>query len=186
MCTSSRMQKTIIGTVLSLVCSVALANDCQVQISPATIDYGNLNPSLLRASASSPLSTTLNTRAMQLNIVCTAPQVFILSFNGAASGVQAYKLSDKGEFDLTLSNAVVDGKPALLGEVSNVGEDPVESSGSLLLKPNKYFVPLVGQRQSAGKSLSVKVDVGARLFVAALKLRDATNFEGQGSFDLQD
>lgn len=184
MCVSLSIKKPLIALALSLGCIGAFANDCQTQINQSVVDYGNLNPAVLRNYSKSTLTASLEQRVLQLNIVCATPRALSLSFQAMASGPETFKLGNKGEFDLILSNAQLDGVSVLLGEISYLGDLPGRESSSAKLKPNHYIVPLVGQRLMVGKSLSVRVEVNARLFVEGLNIRDVAAFDGQGYFYL--
>lgn len=181
-----QLKNVLRGGAVLLACSVGavLANDCQIQISQSVVDHGNLNPSTLRASAKSSSTAALDKRVMQLNVLCTDVKDMAVTFRGLASGPESYQISDKGEFDLTLKDARLDGNPVLLGLVNRAGEIPAESGPSVKLTPSHYVVPVVDHQVKVGKVLSIKVELNARLFVEGLKVRDIAPLEGLGQFEL--
>lgn len=162
----------------------ALANDCRTQVSQPVVDYGNLNPSVLHASAKSGKAAELGTRHLQLNIVCTEDEDMAITFRSIAAGPQAFRLDDKGEFDLTLTDASLDGEPVLLGLVTSLGDVPADSAISVRLGSGQYAVPVKNHAVEFGKVFSVKVEISSRLYVDGLKLRDVYVMDGRGRFEV--
>ncbi|MNC22221.1 hypothetical protein D3C75_702150 [compost metagenome] len=105
-------------------------------------------------------------------------------FHGAAAGSQSYQIGDKGEYDLILKDARMDGEPVLLGLVSSVGEAVAESGSSVQLTPGQYSIPMKNQAVKIGKVLSMTVEFDTRIYVEALKVRDVHLLEGRGKFEL--
>jgi hypothetical protein len=180
------IQRSVLSLMTLLACSAsnAWANDCQIQLTQPVVDYGSINPHVLTASAKAAPTAALGKRLLQLNIVCTEPKDMAVSFQGLASGLHSYRLSDKGEFDLTFKNARLDGESVLLGSVSSFTDSPGEASAVRKLKPGQYLVPVLNQQRQSGKSLSMGLEVDARLFVDGLKIRDVVTLDGQGQFEL--
>jgi hypothetical protein len=185
MCEERMIKRTAMVFAAMLACfsGGAWANDCQIMLTQPVVDYGAFNPHTLKATAKSSLAS-LGKRVMQLNVMCADARNMAVTFHGVASGLESYQLSDKGEFDLTLKDAHLDGELVLLGSVSSVGEVPNESRNAVKLRPGKYLVPVLHQQLKTGKTLSVSVELDARLFVDGLNIRDAVIFEGQGNFEV--
>jgi hypothetical protein len=180
------IKRSLMALAAILLCSTGTvwANDCQIQVTQSVVDYGPFNPHALKASAKSAASADLGKRFMQLNILCDDVQRMALSFQGLAYGLEGYKLSDNGEFELALKDARLDGEPVLLGAISSAGDTPGEGRNAMKLMPGQYLVPVVNQQLKTGKALSISVVVDARLFVDRLKVRDVVELEGQGYFQV--
>lgn len=180
------LKKTLMLTAVSLACATSgvQANDCQVQLSQPVVDYGKLNPSVLRAGAKASPKASLGKRLLQLNVLCTDIKDMAVTFRGIAAGPLSYRLSNQGEFDLTLKDARLDGQPVLLGLVATPQETAGEIGRSVQLKPGHYVIPMRDQKVLSGKAFSMKVEVDSRLSVDGLMLRDVADLEGQGQFEL--
>jgi hypothetical protein len=175
-----------VALAVLLACPVdaVWADDCRIQVSQPRVDYGSFNPHVLRANAKSSSTVSLGKRLMRLNIQCTDPKDMALAFRGVASGVERYKLSDEGEFEMTLKAARLDGIPVRLGVVTTAGDIPAQGAISVKLTPGKSLVPLLNQRPQVGKNLSVQVELDVRVFVEKLGVRDVASLETRGYFEL--
>lgn len=180
-------RKVLLALTISFfsTAGVALADDCEMQISQPVLDYGALNPDILRAGAKASATAALDKRRVQLNVLCPDSRSMAIAFRGAASGAEAYQLGDRGTFELVIKAARLDGVPVLVGTVSNIGEVPATASNSVNLVPGQYIVPVLAQKSSLGKVFSMDIEVNSHLFTERLKVRDLVVLEGKGYFDLQ-
>lgn len=181
------LRNTLLVLIASLFGAInaPLADDCQMQISHPIIDYGSLNPDLLRAAAKTSTSASLEKRHILLNVWCPEPRDMAISFHGAASGLEAYKFGDNGSFELTIRSAQLDGTPVLLGAISSINEIPAGASGSVKLTPGHYIVPVTDQHSRVGKVYSMNIEIASSLLTEHLKIRDLATLEGKGHFELK-
>src|SRR5690606_19544130 len=98
-----------------------LADSCVLQVNQTVVDYGSLNPDVLRAAAKTSNSLSLGKRNLQLYVFCSSARGIAIAFHGLELDAASYKLSDKGSFDLVVKNGELDGEPVSIGEVSSVG-----------------------------------------------------------------
>lgn len=182
---SIKSAMSVLTMSFSCFAGMVLADDCQMQISQPVLDYGSVNPDVLRANNSASDTAPLGKRYAQLYVLCSEPRTMAIGFRGIASGVEAYQLSDRGSFDVTLKDVKLDGAPVLAGIVSSIGEVPATSANAVKLAPGKYFVPVISQQLITGKALSMKVEIDTRLATDQLKVRDVVMLDGRGFFELQ-
>lgn len=172
--------------IFSTICCTGLvfANDCQIQVSQPTVDYGSLNPDMIRAGAKNSKTALLDKHYIQLYILCSEDRAMTIGFHAITADNESYQLGELGNFELTVKDAQLDGASVLLGTVSKVGDVPMVSEQELKLTPGKYIVPVASHQLMSGKSLSLKVEVNSRLATEKLKIRDLTYLKGNGYFEL--
>ncbi len=151
------------------------AENCRLWLSQSRIDYGGIRREVFVERA----AVTLGTRSLNLNVVCTAPTVMALRFNGVAADAQGFRFGHLGRFRLSLKHAQVDGR-AVEGTAAHLSGEPV--GGQLL--PGQAWVAWAAGVAVVGRRMTALVDIDTDLPSAALDVRGETGLEGQGSFEL--
>jgi hypothetical protein len=91
---------------------------------------------------------------------------------------QGFKFGEQGYFNLSLQQAVLDGRPAELAPLHNRGD----RSGQLL--QDQAMVVLAAGVPAVGRVFSAQVQVETYLFDTTTAVRDKTVLEGGGRFEL--
>ncbi len=79
--------------------------DCNVQIAPASQNYGRIHKDTLNFTATDKgQAAALNTRQAQLSVICPQKETFDISFLGNMTSNGDLTFSDTGKILLTLSN----------------------------------------------------------------------------------
>lgn len=181
--TSSSIQQrrcAMVGKLICLGCALfctvllaqgAHAENCRLSVSQPRIDYGVIRREALVEST----TVTLDTRTLQLNVLCVEPSVMALRFIGAADG-QAFRFGRQGRLRLSLKHAQVDGR-AVDWDLPGGG-----AAGQLL--PGQVLTARVAGRPVTGQRLTAQVDIDTDLPAEALQVRSQTSLEGQGRFEL--
>lgn len=161
----------------------AFAENCQIQLSQTTLDYGNLTRAAIKDKQSSSQKSSLGDRALTLNVLCQQPTAMGLAIEGLGAQ-DGFKFGESGQFVMRLSDALLDGKPVNLGSSQASGTLVIKPSASVLVVPGSNVFPLNGEHLSKGKSLSLQVHIAPEVTEAATRVRAQTTWEGNAIFSV--
>lgn len=164
--------------------SVFAADNCQLQISNQTIDYGQMTRAELMERKVSPSTFSLGKQSMTLTAVCRQPALITIFFRGAAADGSSYRFGNGGNFTLQLSGAQLDGKAVNLGKVKVAGQQPEVMSAAMALLPNDGAIAVTNERPVRGNNFSMNVEVEARVSASGSRVADQTVWRGNGNFEL--
>lgn len=86
-------------------CVLADYTDCNVQIAPASQNYGRIHKDELNFTATDKgQAAALNKRQAQLSVICPQKEAFDISFLGSMTSNGDLTFSDTGKVMLTISN----------------------------------------------------------------------------------
>jgi hypothetical protein len=158
----------------------ALADECQLTLSQPVLDYGLMNRAI-RANA--PAEQPLGERRLGLNLNCPQPTNMTLFYRAMAATAERFRFTEHGSYAVRMGDAVLDGQPVDLGQISAVGQVPEEAASSLLWRPQQAIVPVRGGVAVQGQSLSAQLELTAWAPEKALQVRDTLVWETTGLFD---
>lgn len=158
------------GALLSglLIAGEVHAAECRLSLSRPEVDLG----------AFAGQGVLFGKRTVHLNVVCPQDTLIALRFRGVPTVGQGFKFGEQGYFNLSLQQAVLDGRPAELAPLHNRGD----RSGQLL--QDQAMVVLAAGVPAVGRVFSAQVQVETYLFDATTAVRDKTVLEGGGRFEL--
>lgn len=162
----------------------ASADNCQMQISTPSVDYGSTTRAELLKKQVSPLMMSLGRQSVTLTATCKTPTLMTLFFRGAAADAGAYRLGNGGSFTLRVLNARLDGRAVGLGSVLVSGQPPETKADSMMLPPDTGAVPIVNDVPVRGSSLQLQIDIDASISTTGSRINDLTVLRGAGSFEL--
>ncbi len=183
----SMSMHAIVAMLIASASSHALAapnDNCQMQISNAVIDYGQVTRAELLGRQVSPTAFALGKQTMTLSVNCRQPTLMTIYFRGAAGDGNGYRFGNAGNFVLSLSLAQLDGKRVKLGNVNVTGQQPDNMAETALLSPGVGIVPVQDERTVKGSSFSVQVEIDTRVSGTASRVADRTTWRSSGSFEL--
>jgi len=158
------------GALLSglLIAGEVHAAECRLAVSRPEGDLG----------AFAAQGVLLGKRTVHLNVVCPQDTLIALRFRGVPAVGQGFKFGEQGYFNLSLQQAVLDGRPAELAPLHN----RADRSGQLL--QDQAMVVLAAGVPAVGRVFSAQVQVETYLFDTTTAVRDKTVLEGGGRFEL--
>ncbi|MBV7572909.1 DUF1120 domain-containing protein [Pseudomonas sp. PDM32] len=158
----------------------ALPDDCQLSLSQPVLDFGLMNRAIR-------LDTTpvrsLGERRLSLNLICSAPTDMSLFYRAMAATAERYHFAERGSYEVSVRDAVLDGQPVDLGLIASAGTSPVHTASSVIWRPEHGIVPVTSGLAVQGRSFSVQVEVTAWVQEQAMQVRDAVIWETSGVFD---
>ncbi|MFL1388230.1 DUF1120 domain-containing protein [Pseudomonas tritici] len=156
------------------------AQECQLNISESTLDFGLMNRAV-------PLVPTperlLGERRLSLTLNCAQATDMSLFFRGLAAGPERFRFTERGSYGLNASDAVLDGQAVELGLLTASGQAPSVSGSSLAWRADHGIVPMRGGAVVTGRSLSLQIDASAWASEDALRVRDAVTWDTSGVLD---
>ncbi|CRM60991.1 hypothetical protein [Pseudomonas sp. 22 E 5] len=179
----ARKVRAALGYVLLALLGMAaregVAQECRLSLSQPKVDYGVLRRTELLDEQTSGRNIVLGKRTLQLSVLCAEPGTVALRFTGAPAGAQGFRFGRHGSFTLALKNAQVDGRAVELSAAQ-----PTDVSAGGLLLPGQVVIAKAGGTPLAGKRFSAQVHIDTYLPPDAFSVRQETQFEGQGHFEL--
>lgn len=175
------------GAMLLLAClcigavAGAYGQNCQVQLSQTTLDYGTLSRAAILEKQGAAPGTSLGARELTLNVLCQQPTALALVVRGAAEQ-ENFKLGDGGEFSMRLSDALLDGKPVNLRVSRTASKLAAESGVAVAVIPGATIELIAGGQPGRGKILSLQVHVDPKVTDAASRIRTRTTWQGNVIF----
>lgn len=156
------------------------AEECQLNLSQAQLDFGLMNRAVALAPAPERL---LGERRLSLTLNCPQPTDMSLFYRGLGAGQERFRFTERGSYGLRVSAAVLDGQAVELGLIAGQGQPPSVVSSQLSWQPGHGIVPMRAGVALAGRSLSLQVDASAWASEDATKVRDAVTWDAAGLFD---
>lgn len=185
----SSMYRTIARGVSSIAVGLTLAlpaahvfAECQLSLSDTTVDYGQQTVARRSAATADPLCVKIGSSQRTLNAVCDVDRHMAIAFHGVASGPNALQFGSEGQYTITITGAVLDGRQVALGK-SPTGEVPATSGDQLALSYEDTVVPVEADAIPAGKRLELNLRIDGYVRTDAKVTREV-NLEGVGHFDL--
>ncbi|MFP2768851.1 hypothetical protein [Oceanisphaera sp. KMM 10153] len=171
-----------LAAALALVANLALAAECDMQLSSREVNYGALYRGELTTGAAMS-AIALGKRQLTLTVACRQPTAMGLRFDATPAGEDAYRFARQGAFTVRLHDATLDGRPVQLASRSANG-DTGSPSGAAQMKPGGVVVTAAEGAEATGKVFTVQVEIDTRIDDAATRARDISVLEGHGSFHL--
>ena len=133
-------------------CVLADYTDCNVQIAPASQNYGRIHKDELNFTATDKgQAAALNKRQAQLSVICPQKEAFDISFLGSMTSNGDLTFSDTGKVMLTISNISSDEGALFIKRIS--GKDiSTESVSSLQI----YMGDKVKPADASGNTVSMQ------------------------------
>lgn len=158
----------------------AFADDrCQLQLSEAVIDYGAYTRTQPTPAQRNSSLMHVGKRTLSLSATCSANTVIALTFKGERSNEQGYRFSKNGLFTLKVTDAQLDGR-----SVSLRTPDAAQAQNGALIRPGEAVVPYAGTNVTAGRQLTVQIEVETLIDLAGTRVNADEEWEGSGHFEI--
>lgn len=170
------------GLLACVLCVTHLsvnAQNCQIKLQPATVDYGTLTRAGIVANQASQPLIPLGQRLINIHIVCQQPTQIALLARGLY-GTDGFAFGNNGQFTVNLSNAVLDGVQVNLMRSPNA----TDAASTVLLNPGVKVMPFAAGNVLSGSSLSMQALINTGVTDASTKVREMTIWDGQVIFEL--
>ncbi|MEB0044367.1 MULTISPECIES: DUF1120 domain-containing protein [unclassified Pseudomonas] len=161
----------------------AYAQECRLNVNESRMDFGLMNRAILEPQAS---EQSLGERHLSLNLNCPEPADMSLAYKALAAGHEYFRFTDKGRYDIHVSEGVLDGQAVDLGLLAGRGQAPSARASALGWRPDHVIVPLKDGAPAVGSAFSVQLKIRAWAKVEATRVRDAVTWEVAGLFDTAD
>lgn len=158
----------------------AWADECQMNLSEPTLDFGLMNRAVAGIAATERL---LGERRLSLTLNCANTTDMSLFYRALATGAERWRFTDLGSYSLRVSDAVLDGQAVELGLLAGSGQPVVATGTGLHWRPEHGIVPMRAGVPVPGRSLSLQVQASAWASAAAARVNDAVTWDSRGVFD---
>lgn len=101
------------------------AEECQLNLSQAQLDFGLMNRSVPFTLAPERL---LGERRLSLTLNCPQPTDMSVFYRGLGAGPERFRFTEHGSYRLRVSDAVLDGQAVELGLIAGQGQPPSRSA----------------------------------------------------------
>ncbi|PRA28933.1 hypothetical protein CQZ99_07310 [Pseudomonas poae] len=165
--------------LLGLVATAQAQDECQLNLSESTLDFGLMNRLAQRDSATERL---LGERRLSVTLTCPHPQDMSLFYNALAASAGRLQFTEHGSYDMRASDGVLDGRAVELGLLPAFGQAPTSSANALSWRPGQGIAAVENGQVLTGKQLSLQLAVSAWADSAATQARDAVTWEVTGLF----
>lgn len=159
-------------------------DNCQMQISNPSVDYGNTTRAELLKKQVSPLMMSLGRQSVTITVTCKVPTLMTLFYRGSVADANTYRLGNGGSFTLRALNARLDGRAVGLGSVLTPEQPPEIKADSVMLRPDSGAVPIINDVPVKGRTLQLQVDIDAFILATGSRVSDRTVLRNDGSFEL--
>ncbi|MFL1546962.1 DUF1120 domain-containing protein [Pseudomonas sp. O39] len=156
------------------------AEECQLNLSQAQLDFGLMNRAVALVPAPERL---LGERRISLTLNCPQPTDMSVFYRGLGAGLERFRFTELGSYGLRISEAVLDGQAVDLGLIAGQGQPPATVSAQLPWQPDHGIVPMRAGVAVSGRNLSVQIDASAWAREDAARVRDAVTWDTAGLFD---
>ncbi|MGX5796842.1 DUF1120 domain-containing protein [Pseudomonas sp. ArH3a] len=156
------------------------AEECQLNLSQAQLDFGLMNRAVALAPAPERL---LGERRISLTLNCPQPTDLGVFYRGLGAGPERFLFTERGSYGLRVSEAVLDGQAVELGLIAGQGQPPSAVSAQLHWQPDHGLVPMRGGVAVTGRNLSMQINASAWAREDAARVRDAVTWDVAGLFD---
>ena len=174
------LKPVLLSLSLLLGANAWAADECQLNLSDTTLDFGLMNRAVALAPAAERL---LGERRLRLNLNCPNVTDLRLFYRGLAAGTERLRFTERGSYSLRVSDAVLDGQGVEMGLLAASGQPPVGSGATLNWRPEHGIVPLRGGVPASGRNLSLLIEASAWANEAASRVNDAVTWDTHGVFD---
>ncbi|MGE1155712.1 DUF1120 domain-containing protein [Pseudomonas kitaguniensis] len=165
---------------LGLAGNALALDECQLNLSEALLDFGQMNR---LAQHDSDAQRLLGERRVSLSLSCPQALDPSLFYTALAANAQRFRFTDHGSYEIQVSDAILDGKPVELGLLPGVGQAPAASAATLNWRPEHAIAPVQNGAVLSGKHFSVQLLVKAWADIAATHVREATTWDVSGQFE---
>ena len=155
-------------------------DECQLNLSENTVDFGLMNRAITQGQAAERL---LGERRLSLNLNCPNPTDLSLFYRALAAGSERFQLTQRGSYGLRVSDALLDGQAVELGLLPGSGHPAVSTGSTLHWRPDHGIVPMRAGVPLSGRSLSLQLEVSAWVREEAMRVSDAVTWDTSGVFD---
>ncbi|MFT0476637.1 DUF1120 domain-containing protein [Pseudomonas antarctica] len=156
------------------------AEECQLNLSQAQLDFGLMNRAVALVPAPERL---LGERRISLTLNCPQPTDMSLFYRAPGAGAERFRFTERGSYGLRVSEALLDGQAVELGVIAGQGQPPSAVSTHLAWKADHGLVPMRAGMPMTGRNLSLQIDASAWAREDAARVRDAVTWEVAGLFD---
>lgn len=156
------------------------AEECQLNLSQAQLDFGLMNRSVPFTLAPERL---LGERRLSLTLNCPQPTDMSVFYRGLGAGPERFRFTEHGSYRLRVSDAVLDGQAVELGLIAGQGQPPSTISTQLAWQASHGIVPMRAGVVVTGRNLSLQIDATAWANEDAARVRDAVTWDTTGLFD---
>ncbi|MCS3419267.1 DUF1120 domain-containing protein [Pseudomonas yamanorum] len=174
------MNRLLLAALALGALPVAQAEDCRLNLSESRLDFGVMNRTIHRAPSA---ETLLGERRLSLTINCPQPSDMSLFYRALAGHGERFRFTDRGSYEVQVSDAVLDGQAVELGLIAGQGQAPGTRANVLAWRPDQGIVPLRDGVPATGSAFSVQLLVNAWAQADATLVRDAVTWETSGLFD---
>ncbi|MGY2323565.1 DUF1120 domain-containing protein [Pseudomonas azotoformans] len=156
------------------------ADECQLNLSEPSLDFGLMNRAVALAPSAERL---LGERSVRLHLSCPTPTDMSLFYRGLGASAERFRFTERGSYSLRVSDAVLDGQSVEVGLFAGSGQPPLSSGATLQWRPEHGIVPLRGGMPVTGRNLSLLLEASAWASTAASQVNDAITWNTSGVFD---
>lgn len=156
------------------------ADECQLNLSEPSLDFGLMNRAVALAPSAERL---LGERSVRLHLSCPTPTDMSLFYRGLGASAERFRFTERGSYSLRVSDAVLDGQSVEVGLLTGSGQPPLSSGTTLQWRPEHGIVPLRGGMPVTGRNLSLLLEASAWASTAASQVNDAITWNTSGVFD---
>jgi hypothetical protein len=156
------------------------ADECQLNLSEPSLDFGLMNRAVALAPSAERL---LGERSVRLHLSCPNPTDMSLFYRGLGASAERFRFTERGSYSLRVSDAVLDGQSVEVGLFAGSGQPPLSSGATLQWRPEHGIVPLRGGMPVTGRNLSLLLEASAWASTAASQVNDAITWNTSGVFD---
>ncbi|MHC8288601.1 DUF1120 domain-containing protein [Pseudomonas sp. XS1P51] len=171
---------TLAPLTLSGFTPPAWANDCQLNVSQAVLDYGLMNRAIRHDTMP---ERNLGERRVSLNLRCSQTVDMTLFYRAMAATAERYHFAERGSYQTRIGDAVLDGQSVDLALIAGVGQPPAAIGSSLIWRPEHGIVPVRAGVPVQGQVFSVQLELTARVEEQGMRMRDSVTWETSGLFD---
>ncbi|OAE14238.1 hypothetical protein AZH11_02800 [Pseudomonas simiae] len=113
------------------------AEECQLNLGQAQLDFGLMNRAVALAPAPERL---LGERRISQTLNCPQPTDLSVFYRGLGAGPERFLFTERGSYGLRVSDAVLDGQAVELGLIAGQGQPPSAVSAQLRWQPDHGLV----------------------------------------------
>ncbi|MDI6426472.1 hypothetical protein QL200_11080 [Cronobacter dublinensis] len=177
--------KKCLFTLAALMLFTGIAQaECQLSLSRNEINYGKVHES--DYSGQHKRWKTLNSREVQLNVVCDAPVKMAVFAHGGAQD-EGFRFASDSVMLISASNATLDGKRVALGKTTSHSPFILNGTGSdkKLLRDNDGLMPVSANQIMEGQQFSVTLTVRPALSEHDTTVKDKSKLESDLNFNVE-
>jgi type 1 fimbria pilin len=171
---------TLVALLAGLLApAVALAQGCNLALSPADIDLGQFNRTTVQLSGD---EVPLPPRRFSLNLVCDTEQDLVLAYRAAEPSTKGFALGPQGTYRLSVLQAAVDDQRVQWSPVPASAPRASRVSEAAALEDDQGLQPLRAGKLIRGRRLQAQIELQAALAPSVLTAPDAHTLSASGTF----